>query len=715
MTIHTKIDEKLNDKVLYQNLKGFATAYKVSKENAYKGLDFDVLRTKVHDLKDRDLNQVMQQFNQFKGKVEQHGCKVFQAKTGDDACKYIADVMKSHDVKYMVKSKSMTSEEIQLNQYLEKEGLSPIETDLGEWILQIANEHPSHMVMPAIHKTRQQVAKIFSEYTGEEVDPENIKAMVEIARRFLREYYFKAGVGMTGANVAVASTGTIGLITNEGNARLSSTVPPVHIVLVGYEKLCDDFGQALDIVRVLPKSATGQIITSYTTWIKGRVPSHKNEDGIKETHYVFLDNGRLAFLEHPKFKEALKCIRCGSCANICPAYEMVGGHVYGDRYIGSIGLILTALYQGDEAAKDILKMCIGCRACSFNCPSGIDLQSLISDLKLVVGKKYGINPIKKKVFKSVVAKPKTMKSLLSLGANFQFPLTTTNKLNKEKIISNVPMLPKEMDFRKFPALASKTFSQRFFKDGYDQFTSQRKVFFYPGCAIEYFYPEMGLAMVKLLQKSGIQVDIPKKAACCGIPAIASGDPDNAKTMIFNTLDSLNETGEYEALLVLCPTCGGAIRHEFLDFTKEDPDRYKKASQLGDMVMPVGQFLEDNNIKFKVLGQKNVTYHTPCHDSRSLGYSAESFLSSVLGKQFIPLTDSNVCCGFGGTYSLDFSSISNGILNKKIENIDATKAEILVTDCPGCVMQINGGLMHQKKAVKVLHLTEFIENHLVVVE
>lgn len=710
MTIQDKIQEKINDEVLYQNLKGFATAYKASKENAYKGLDFEALRTRVHDIKDRDLNKLMQQFNLFKANVEKHGCKVFQAKTGEDACKYIADVMKKHDAKYMVKSKSMTSEEILLNHYLEKEGLQPVETDLGEWILQLANEHPSHMVMPAIHKTRQQVAKIFSDYTGEEVDPEDIKAMVEIARRFLRSSYFKAGVGMTGANVAVASTGTIGLVTNEGNARLSSTVPPVHIVLVGYEKLCDNFNQALDIVRVLPKSATGQTITSYTTWIKGRVPSYKNADGVKETHYVFLDNGRLAFFEHPKFKEALKCVRCGSCANICPAYEMVGGHVYGDRYIGSIGLILTALYQGDEAAKDILKMCIGCRACSFNCPSGIDLQALISDLKLVVGKKYGINPIKKKVFKSLVAKPDRMKAMLSLGANFQFPLTKINKTNQEKIISTVPMLPKEMDFRKFPALASKTFSKRFYKDGYDQFTSERKVFFYPGCAIEYFYPEMGLAMVKLLQKSGIQVDIPKKAACCGIPAIASGDPDNAKSMIYNTLDNLQEPKDYEALLVLCPTCGGAIKHEFLDFTKQDPNRYKKAAQLGDMVTPIGKFLENNNIKFRVKGNKKVTYHTPCHDSRSLDYSAEAFLSKLIGKQFIPLTDTNVCCGFGGTYSLDFATISNGILNKKIENIKASSADILVTDCPGCVMQINGGLMHKNIPVKVLHLTEFIEKY-----
>ncbi|RUT79542.1 L-lactate dehydrogenase (quinone) large subunit LdhH [Ancylomarina longa] len=715
MEIHTKINEKLQDKVLHENLRNFAIAYKVSKQNAYQGLDFEALRTKVHDLKDRDLNKVMQQFNQFRENVERHGCKVYQAKTGEDACRYIADVMKNHNSKFMVKSKSMTSEEIRLNDYLEKEGLHPIETDLGEWILQIAKEHPSHMVMPAIHKTRQQVAKIFSDYTGEDVDPEDIKAMVEIARRFLREEYFKAGVGMTGANVAVVSTGTIGLVTNEGNARLTSTVPPVHIVLVGYEKLCDNFEQALDIVRVLPKSATGQIITSYTTWIKGRNPSFKSEDGVKETHYVFLDNGRLAFLEHPKFKEALKCIRCGSCANICPAYEMVGGHVYGDRYIGSIGLILTALYQGDEAAKDILKMCIGCRACSFNCPSGIDLQSLISELKLVVGKKYGINPIKKKVFKNVVAKPNTMKSLLHIGANFQFPLTKINKLNNEKIIGKVPMLPKEMDFRKFPALASKTFTKRFYKEGYDQFFASRKVFFYPGCAVEYFYPEMGLAMVELLQKSGVQVDIPSKATCCGIPAIASGDPENAKKMIFNTLDCLNNKEDYEALLVLCPTCGGAIKHEFLDFSKEDPTRYKKASQLGTKVSAFGKFLEENKIKFRVKGNQKITYHTPCHDSRSLAYSAENFLASVLGKQFVPLIDSNVCCGFGGTYSLDFASISNGILDKKIENIEATNANILVTDCPGCVMQINGGLMHKNIAVKVLHLTEFIENYLEVID
>lgn len=714
MNIQDKIQEKIEDKLLHDNLQNFASSYKLSKANAYKGLDFEMLRKRVYELKDRDLSIVKEQFNRFKDNVIKDNCHVYEAKTGEDACKYIADVMKKHNATYMVKSKSMTSEEIQLNQYLENEGLKPIETDLGEWILQIAKEHPSHMVMPAIHKTRQQVAKLFSEYTGEDVDPENIKSMVAIARKYLREYYFKAKVGLTGANVAVSSTGTIGLVTNEGNARLSSTVPPVHIVLVGYEKLCNNFSEALDIVKVLPKSATGQTITSYTTWIKGSNPCYTNETGKKETHYVFLDNGRLAFFEHPKFKEALKCIRCGSCANICPAYEMVGGHVYGDRYIGSIGLILTALYQGYDQAKDILKMCIGCRACSFNCPSGIDLQGIISELKLAVGKNFGINPIKKKVFKHVVAKPNNMKSLIAIGSKFQFPLTTKNKFNGQKIISTIPILPKDKDFRKFPALASKSFTKRFHREGLDKFKSEKKVFFYPGCAVEYFYPEVGLSMIKLLQNSGIQVDIPKKSVCCGVPAIASGDPDDAHSMIVKNLEQMPDINKYEALLVLCPTCGGAIKHEFKNFMEKNPDRYKKSVQLGEKIIPFGKYLESLNIKFKVKGNKKITYHTPCHNTRSLEYSAADLLKSILGNKFIPLEDTNVCCGFGGTYSLDFANISNGILNKKIENIEKTKADIVITDCVGCVMQINGGIMYKKKKIEVMHLSDFIEKHLEVI-
>ncbi|MCD8567611.1 MAG: 4Fe-4S dicluster domain-containing protein, partial [Geovibrio sp.] len=165
---------------------------------------------------------------------------------------------------------------------------------------------------------------------------------------------------------------------------------------------------ALKVIRMLPKSATGQRISTYTTWIKGQVPCEASATGHKEVHYIFLDNGRLAFLDHPLFAEALKCMRCGSCANVCPAYEMVGGHVFGHVYLGAIGLIMTAMFHGEEKARDILKMCIGCRACSTNCPSGIDLQKIIAELNVNMGSKFGLNPLKKIPLQQHIKQRKTL-------------------------------------------------------------------------------------------------------------------------------------------------------------------------------------------------------------------------------------------------------------------------------------------------------------------
>ncbi len=180
-------------------------------------------------------------------------------------------------------------------------------------------------------------------------------------------------------------------MTNEGNARLTTTIPDVHIVLLGYEKLVRNFNDALKILRALPKSATGQIISTYVTWISGTYPSLNN----KEVHFVFLDNGRLPILKNPALKEALKCIRCGSCANVCPVYEIVGGHVFGSTYVGAIGLILTCFYEDEKIANELMKMCIGCKTCSVNCPAGINLQSIIFDINSTISEKYSIPAYKK--------------------------------------------------------------------------------------------------------------------------------------------------------------------------------------------------------------------------------------------------------------------------------------------------------------------------------
>jgi len=709
-SLKDKINSNLNDKILNENLKNFASSYKLSRSEALSGLDFESLRINLNKKRTYSPDYLETLFQRFKNNAEKAGANVYQAKTGMDACKYIADVCKGQKSEYIVKSKSMTSEEIRLNDYLEKENLKPIETDLGEWILQIAGEHPSHMVMPAIHKSRKQVAEIFSKFTGREIDKDNIDEMVKIAREYLRDYYFKAGVGITGANVAVAETGAVATVTNEGNARLTTTVPPVHIVLLGYEKLVEDFETAFEIINLLPKSATGQNISTYVTWMKGCYPSSNNPTGVKEVHYVFLDNGRLAFFQHPEFREALKCIRCGSCANICPPYEMIGGHVFGHIYIGAIGLILTALYHGEERAKDILKLCIGCKACSSICPAGIDLQGIISKLKMIVGKDYGINPVKKAVYSAVIPNPGISSTALKTASYIQKPLVAKDG----KHLKSIPLMPKNKDFRTLPTVAPAFFSEKFKKHYDKQQDFKKKVLFYPGCAVQYFYPEMGESLVKILNKASIKVDIPDKSVCCGLPAIASGDGENGKKTIQRNLKQMGNPTDYDAYIVLCPSCGMAIKEEFPEFTADNPDLYKLSADIAQKTLSLGMFLEKENISVNVKNGAKVTYHTPCHQGRGLGFSAEKMLKEILGSNFVELEDSDVCCGFGGTYSIDFAEISSGILDKKIEHIIKTGAEIVVTDCPGCIMQIEGGLLKKGINKKVVHLSTFIEENLEIV-
>jgi len=702
-----KINSKLSDEILYSNLKNFAASYKKSRSAALNGLDFENLRMEINSKRTYSPEYLETLFQRFKNNAEKSGARVFRARTGTDACRYITEVCKTHETEYIVKSKSMTSEEIRLNDYLEKEKLKPVETDLGEWILQIAGEHPSHMVMPAIHKSRKQVAEIFSRFTGKEIDKDNIDEMVKTAREFLRDYYFKARVGITGANVAVAETGAIATVTNEGNARLTSTVPPVHIVLLGYEKLVEDFDTAFDIINLLPKSATGQNISTYVTWMKGCYPSANNQTDIKEVHYVFLDNGRLAFFQHPEFREALKCIRCGSCANICPPYEMVGGHVFGHIYIGAIGLILTALYHGEEKAKDILKLCIGCKACSSICPAGIDLQGIISKLKVIVGEEYGINPVKKTIYSSVIPNSGVFSTALKTASYFQKPLIAKDGRH----LKSIPFMPKSKDFRTLPAVASSFFTEKFKKNYKRQKDYKKKVLFYPGCAVEYFYPEMGESLVKILNKAGVKVDIPGKPVCCGLPAIASGDGKDGRKTIHKNMKQMGNPADYDSYLVLCPSCGMAVKEEFPEYTADNPDLYKLSTEIAQKTLSLGMFLKKENISLKVKNGVKVTYHTPCHQARGLGSSASEMLKEILGNNFVELEDSDVCCGFGGTYSIDFAGISSGILDKKIENIRKTEAEIVITDCPGCIMQIEGGLMKTGVDIKVMHLSQFLDEYI----
>jgi Fe-S oxidoreductase len=241
--------------------------------------------------------------------------------------------------------------------------------------------------------------------------------------------------------------------------------------------------------------------------------------------------------------------------------------------------------------------------------------------------------------------------------------------------------------------------------GLDKVRSERKVFFYPGCAIEYFYPEMGLKMVEFLNKAGYQVDIPEVSVCCGLPAIHAGDGKSAKETILKNIGHMGHHLEYEAFLVLCPSCGMAMKEEFKAFIFDHIPEYKKINDIGEKVISFAQFIKEKELKLQVDNRKIYTYHTPCHLGRGLRFDTGGFLKGILGDHFVNLKDSNVCCGFGGSFSFDFPEVSGGILAKKIENILATKADCVLTDCPGCIMQIDGGLKARGLNIEVKHISE----------
>ena len=299
-----EVREALDNEFQREALDKFALAYPVGRQNAFAGLEIEKLVDEVARGKDFAVAHMEELYQEFKSKAEAAGVHVHLARTAKEANDIIADIARSAGARNIIKSKSMTAEEILLNHHLEAEGFQVTETDLGEWIIQLRHEGPSHMVMPAIHLSRYQVADLFSDVTGKTQDAE-IERLVKVARRELRQKFVEADLGVSGANFAVAETGTIGMTTNEGNARLVATLPKTHVVLAGLEKLVPNLHDALCINRVLPKNATGQAITSYVTWITGPVECGATPDRKKELHVVFLDNGRTRLARDPVFSQVL--------------------------------------------------------------------------------------------------------------------------------------------------------------------------------------------------------------------------------------------------------------------------------------------------------------------------------------------------------------------------------------------------------------------------
>ncbi len=374
----TNAAQAVRDATLRSAMRNATDTFTIKRADALSGKPVEEWREQVSAMRMHVLDKLSDYVDRFEKNATRAGAKVYRATDSQEARERISSILKNHGITRVVKSKSMISEEIHLNDYLGKQGIVAVETDFGEYIIQIAGEGPSHIIVPAIHKDRRQVGKLFAEKLGGEYTDDPL-VLTGIARKILREEFLSAKAGISGANFAVADSGSIILFTNEGNGRMCTTLPPLHIAVLSIEKMVPSLADLPKFTRLLPRSATGQALTTYMSVITGtRKPGEST--GAEEMHIVLLDNGRSEIVKGP-YREMLKCIRCGACLNACPVYRMVGGHAYAATYPGPMGIVLTTLLDGMGNAHPLLDATTLCGACGDVCPVKVPLPGLLRRLR----------------------------------------------------------------------------------------------------------------------------------------------------------------------------------------------------------------------------------------------------------------------------------------------------------------------------------------------
>jgi L-lactate dehydrogenase complex protein LldF len=424
-------------------------------EFSIQGGDFEALREAGRELRNRVLADLDLWLEKFEANATARGATVLWARDGSEACRLIVDIAKKHGVRKATKSKSMLSEEAGLNQALEAAGVQPVETDLGEYILQINdNEPPSHIIAPVVHKSKEEISELFAR-VHKKPRLTDIGEMTREAREVLREHFLSADMGISGGNFLVAETGSVALVTNEGNGRMVTTVPKVHVVLTGIEKVVPTLEDLSLLLRLLIRSATGQPISNYVSLLTG-TKGEGDLDGPEHMYFVLVDNGRANLLAGA-FNDMLRCIRCGACMNHCPVYQTIGGHAYGWVYPGPMGSVLTPLYTGMENALDLPHAATLCNQCGVVCPVMIPLPELLRTLREKQVEKK-LRPLGERLALKLWAWVAARPALYALGT--KFAVRYLNWLaDGGKSIAVLGAAPEWTAGRDFPAPQGRTFRE----------------------------------------------------------------------------------------------------------------------------------------------------------------------------------------------------------------------------------------------------------------
>lgn len=446
---------KLDDPVLQRNLRTAKGKFVDARAKVVGEVDdWEAIRTHAAALRDRAIANLDAYLVEFERNAIRRGAQVHWAESAEEACRILVDIAKKNGVRKVTKSKSMVSEEVGLNERLEEAGVQVVETDLGEYILQLAHEPPSHIVAPAVHKSKEDVADLFvaAHHRPRTTD---IPALTREAREALREHFLAADMGISGSNFLIAETGTTLTVTNEGNADLVTTVPRIHCVIAGIEKVIPTLEDFATLIRLLPRSATGQTIANYLTLTTG-VKGPGDLDGPEQMHIVLVDAGRTRFVGSD-MQAMLRCIRCGACMNHCPVYQNIGGHAYGWVYPGPMGSVLTPVYVGIENAGDLPNASTFCGECQVVCPVKIPLPDLMRKLRerqfdnrlRPWSERLGI-----RAWSFAVQRPRLYRVLAAVAAR-----VAAGFGHRDRLIHWMPGLDGWTKGRDFPAPQGKTFSE----------------------------------------------------------------------------------------------------------------------------------------------------------------------------------------------------------------------------------------------------------------
>jgi iron-sulfur cluster protein len=663
-------------------------------DSTTKDVPWEQLKEKAKAIREGCIKRLPELIQKFTQEAEKAGAQVYRATTPNDALVSIEKILREKKAKNIVKSKSMVSEEIELNSFLEKKGYKVVETDLGEWIIQLAEERPSHITAPALHKTKEEIAKLLSERLHMDVPPDP-KKIVKLARAQLRKDFIQADVGISGANLAVAESGTLVIVSNEGNVRLVTSLPPVHIAVVTAEKFVETLEQATSLVKALVLASSGLKLTAYVSFISGTSRTTDIEKqlvmgvhGPEELHIIILDNGRLEASEDKDFDKILSCLKCGGCMLVCPIFQSLGGHVFGGPvYPGGVGLLLTALTHSTKKSAEGWDFCSDCKKCEEFCPVGLPTGELLLKLKGERGPKFW-----EWALSTLLRKKSLMDPGIRLLSVLQKPW------HKDGSLKNLPFSWAKGKF--LPALKldnNPVLEEK--KEG-------KKVYFFEGCLGALFFPNIREAVFASLSQAEYQVVSPEDRGCCGAPSLHLGHEKDVKKLAkINGESFARENPDF--IVTICPTGNAMLKKVYPRIIPESKAWVEKIYDFTEFVVKKKLIPDVHPSKTT----KDIFYHYPCHYVTELGLHEEPLeLLQSIGYNPVLEKEPFTCCGFSGIFSFKNPAISAHLWKKKGKKIKNEGIATIATDCPGCLFQLKACLEGGKDSIEVFHSAELFSRY-----